>query len=456
MALTGIAHKSLQEHLFPGDNKEAVSVCLCSMGKSDQDYKLIIQETFNIPYEECSIRREDLVNWKTEKILPLLTKAQKEGLAVLKIHSHPSGYGDFSETDDISDKDLFDSVYGWIDGDIVHASAVMLPNGEIFGRIVDSDLNFIRIDKIIVASSDIKIWTNRTVQTDQEELLRTKQAFGEGTTSLLRSLKIGVVGCSGTGSPTIEQLARLGVGELVIIDPDVVERKNLNRILNTTSHDADQNRFKVNVIKEAINKMGLGTKVLEFNQNLYDSEEAIRALSTCDMLFGCVDSVDGRHLLNQIANFYCLPYFDLGVKLTADGKGGIDHIHGTIHYVLPGGSSLMSRGVYDSEDLRAALMYRTDSAEFENLIESGYIRGVNVNSPAVISVNLQLSSMAINEFLCRIHRIRYEDNDQFYVLRLSITDSYIQNQGDSEPDPYFIKYSCRGDISPLLNMPQFS
>lgn len=92
----------------------------------------------------------------------------------------------------------------------------------------------------------------------------------------------------------------------------------------------------------------------------------------------------------------------------------------------------------------------------ENLIESGYIRGVNVNSPAVISVNLQLSSMAINEFLCRIHRIRYEDNDQFYVLRLSITDSYIQNQGDSEPDPYFIKYSCRGDISPLLNMPQFS
>jgi tRNA A37 threonylcarbamoyladenosine dehydratase len=32
----------------------------------------------------------------------------------------------------------------------------------------------------------------------------------------------------------IEQLARLGVGEFALIDPDVIEMKNLNRILNAT------------------------------------------------------------------------------------------------------------------------------------------------------------------------------------------------------------------------------
>ena len=47
-------------------------------------------------------------------------------------------------------------------------------------------------------------------------------------------MSIAVVGCSGTGSPVIEQLARLGVGRLVLVDPDRVEEKNLNRIVNAT------------------------------------------------------------------------------------------------------------------------------------------------------------------------------------------------------------------------------
>ena len=53
-------------------------------------------------------------------------------------------------------------------------------------------------------------------------------------TPKLQNLSVAVVGCSGTGSPVIEQLARLGVGRLLLVDPDVVKVKNLNRILNTT------------------------------------------------------------------------------------------------------------------------------------------------------------------------------------------------------------------------------
>ena len=51
-------------------------------------------------------------------------------------------------------------------------------------------------------------------------------------------MTVGVVGCSGTGNPVIEQLMRLGVGKLVVIDPDTVEFKNLDRILYTTVEDA--------------------------------------------------------------------------------------------------------------------------------------------------------------------------------------------------------------------------
>ena len=63
--------------------------------------------------------------------------------------------------------------------------------------------------------------------------LRTRQAFGDGTTDLLRSLSVGVAGCSGTGSWVIELLGRLGIGRLVLVDPDTIECKNMNRIVNS-------------------------------------------------------------------------------------------------------------------------------------------------------------------------------------------------------------------------------
>lgn len=64
------------------------------------------------------------------------------------------------------------------------------------------------------------------------------QAFGDGTTNMLRRLRIGVGGASGTGSPTIEQLKRLGVGEIVAIDDDYIEDRNLNRITFATAKHA--------------------------------------------------------------------------------------------------------------------------------------------------------------------------------------------------------------------------
>lgn len=50
---------------------------------------------------------------------------------------------------------------------------------------------------------------------------------------LFRS-RVAVVGCGGLGGFVIEELARLGVGQIVVIDPDVFEEHNLNRQLLAT------------------------------------------------------------------------------------------------------------------------------------------------------------------------------------------------------------------------------
>jgi hypothetical protein len=313
----------------------------------------------------------------------------------------------------------------------------------------------VTIDKISLVSHDLKFWfRNAGKNASTEFSRRTAQAFGPGTTGLLRKLTVGVVGCSGTGSPVIEQLVRLGIGRIVLVDPDRVEEKNLNRILNASKEDAKKKRFKTEVLKAAIVSMGLGTEVITFNENIYDDREGVNCLASCDALFGCVDSVDGRHLLNQIANFYLVPYIDVGVKIIADGNGGIDQICGTIHYLLPGGSSLQSRDVYASEDLRASGLYRTNPKEYQEQRKSGYIVNVNVDSPAVISINMHAASMAVNEFLARIHPYRYNSNEDFAITRFSISDGYTQREPEGETDAYLSKYAGRGNMTPLLNMPE--
>jgi hypothetical protein len=457
LSISGIDYEFLKGHLYPGDNKEAVAIALCGWHAYKNDFKLLVHKVVPIQYDECEVREPDQVKWSTESIRSSLVEAMKKKLSIVKFHSHPTGYPSFSSIDDKSDLDLFQSIFGWMDGDQPHGSVVMLPDGKLFGRIITYDMELQDMNKISVVGNDIKIWfKDQDALTRDDINKRTIQAFGQGTTGLLKKLKVGVIGCSGTGSPTVEQLVRLGVGQIVLIDPDKVELKNLNRIVNTTIEDANEQRYKVQVLGEAIEKFGLGTKVQTFNVNLFDSVDAIKCLSSCDILFGCMDSVDGRHLLNQIATFYLIPYFDIGVKIIADGKGGIDQLCGTVNYLQPGGSSLKTRGVYTSEDLRAAGIFRSDTKEYEIQKESGYIVNVNVDSPAVISLNFYASSIAVNELLARIHCFRYDGNKEFAIVRFSLTDSYIQREVDGEPDDYLKRFAGRGDLFPLLNMPELS
>lgn len=452
LRISGKMYDELRRHLFPGDGLEAVAFLLCSRHQYYSELNLLVCKVVPIPYDDCSERRPDKVKWSTKALLPLLQEAAKRDQAVVKVHSHPTGFRSFSKVDDASDRDLYSSIYGWLQTEEPQASAVMLPGGEVFGRLILPDLTFAPIDKVALAGDDLRFWHHKKASLKSAFNLRTEQALGLATTTTLKHLKVAVVGCSGTGSPTIEQLARLGVGHLVLVDPDHIEEKNLNRILNSTVEDAQEKRPKVEVFERVIAKMGLGTKVTGVMDRVRLEEEVISLLASCDAILGCVDSVGGRHLLNHVSTFYLVPYFDLGVKILADGKGGIDQICGAVHYIQPGGSSLRTRGMYNPEDLRAELLYQVDPLEYRNQQKAGYIANVDVDSPAVISINMLASSLAINEFLARIHPFRNDSNDRFAVRRFSLTDSYFQNDGDGEVDQYLEKFVGKGTTYPLLNM----
>lgn len=457
LKISGEHHNILKNHLLPGDGLEAVAVALCGRHSAENLTIFTVHEITLIPYSACK-REPNLLTWSTALIEPYFQKIGKSDLAIMKIHSHPGGYRAFSKTDDESDDEFFTSVFGWAVNDKAHLSAVMLPDGEIFGRAFSEDLSSEFLNKVTIVGEYVKIYSNLTSTEHTGFAKRNRQTFGDTTYSLLSSLHVGVVGCSGTGSPVIEQLVRLGVGHITIVDPDSVEEKNVNRILNSTMNDAKLGKPKVHVLKEAIQKIGIGTNIEAIQANLYDHKFISEQLIVCDFVIGCMDSVDGRYLLNQLSTFYILPYLDLGVKLEADGKGGINKICGSVHYVQPGKSSLITRGVYSIEDMRAASQYRQNPAEFENLKKNAYIKNINVNAPAVISVNMSIASMAVNEFLNRIHPYKSESPDQYAQATFDITENCIINvaESDFQVDNYLKKKIGRGDMVPFIEMPELS
>jgi hypothetical protein len=456
LSISGKHYDYIKAHLFPGDGKEAIVVCLCGSLQLNDITKLLVHKVMPIPYDKCFHRSVGLIKWPTGLIFPLLTEAGQKELNILTIHSHPEGCKFFSETDNKGDIELCDSFYGWTDGKGIHGSAVMLSNDDMIARIWTKEGDFIPIDYITIAGDDIKFIFNDEQENGKDDSfsLRTKQTFGEGTTNILSKLRIGIVGASGTGAPTIEQLTRLGVGSLLLIDPDKVEEKNLNRITNSTMEDARNSKSKVKVLKKAIENIGLGTKVIAHEKNLYDSIDVIKCLASCDIIFGCVDSIDGRHLMNQISTFYLVPYIDTGIHLNSDGKGGIEVIYFVVQYLQPGGASFLSRRFFSNEELRSAGMLRTAPEEYKRLKKIGYIADIPMENPAIISIDTQAATFAVNEFLARIHPFRYDANKYYAITRVNITGGYIQHEEDGEPDKYLSRLAGRGDMEPFLNMPE--
>lgn len=444
----------LHAALHTGDGCEAVAFALCGRSAADRDVYLVRSIT-TLPPEAYLERRRDRVRWRTDTLPPILDRAAREHLSVMKIHSHPTGWPHFSELDDDSDRSLAESVATWMTHPTAaYLSGIMFPTAELRARVARPDGSMLPIDAVDVIGDDLRFARSETSM-GGDFGAAFAQAFGAGTFSLMRQLRVAVVGCSGTGSIVIEQLARNGVGKLIIIDPDFIEDRNLNRILNAFEHDAVAKRLKVNVLKQAVEAMGTGTVVDAIAADVF-TPDAVRAITGADIVFGCVDTIDARHLLNQIASFYVLPYFDLGVKLEADGHGGITQVCGSVHYLRPGGGSLLSRGLYTLEDVRAAAMRRIDPEHYAEQIERGYIRGAAERRPAVISVNMLIASLAVNDLLARLHPYRIDGNASYAIQRVSLSHDLFVHESDDDVCAVVGRHLGRGDVVPLLDRPELS
>lgn len=451
LSMTTSQHEALLNHLFSGDGLEAAAILLCNQGTGKRHHRLMAMDIL-YPSHNLSERKEDFVSWPFLDFFPphKISNIDQSGQSIVTIHSHPNGCGEFSELDDRNDRELFHSVCNWFDDGRPNGSAIMLSNGQIKARTVDAHGMFRAMPTVSVVGENIHIWKRHKFQAETAYQDKIAQTLGKGTLDLLRTMRIGVIGCSGTGSIIIELLVRNCIGELVIVDDDIVEEKNLNRLINSTIDAAHKEQPKVLAIKQAIQKIGMGTKVDAY-QELTDSPDVVSALIDCDVIFGCVDSAFGRYHLDCLASAYLIPYFDVGVYLEADGKGGITAADAVSHYIQPEGESLLSRGAYTMEQATAENWRRKDSDYYQQQRIAGYLAAVDEEQPAVISVNMQAACLAFNDFMARIHAYRFDSNEEFAIQRFRLVHGCYENTIDTgKPHPLMKPYMGTGDGSLLV------
>lgn len=257
--------------------------------------------------------------------------------------------------------------------------------------------------------------------------------FGEDGQRKLGSLRVVVVGLGGTGSVVSQELAYLGVGALVLVDPEELDITNLGRYVTARHGDAIPGSPKVRLAGRMISEIDPDIKILEIPESLF-SAVAFEEIKAADAVFGCVDHDGVRFVLNELCVAYERPYFDVATGIPSPGDYG-----GRAYSVLDGNGCLVCWGELDQDEVDELLTTAEQRAARDGAY--GVPRDVLGDSgPSVISINGVVASLAVTEFLVWATALRKPAERLVYRGNRAIVNRI---QDPAQPDCYYCK-SLRG------------
>lgn len=241
---------------------------------------------------------------------------------------------------------------------------------------------------------------------------RNIRAFGPEIQTALSDLNVAVVGAGGTGSAVSEQLVRLGVRKLLLIDADCLSESNVTRVYGSTP--ADVGRQKVEVLRDHLMRIAPDLQC-DVVAKMGTFQSAVRAMSAADVVFGCTDDNAGRLALSRLSTYFLLPVIDVGVLLSSYDSGILKGIDGRVTTMTPGAACLVCRNRVDVA--RASAELKTP-AERRRLADEGYAPALGQVEPAVVAFTTAVAAAAVNELLDRLIGYGPPDHPSETLLRL--------------------------------------
>lgn len=374
---------------------------------SDSAWRLIVVDVMPLDPADYRARTPEFIELEAATLAAAAKRARLAHRALILAHTHPvSGAVAPSVVDRDGEARWVPAVRRRI-GDLPVARLIV-GRDAAHAALLAAEFEGGQPVRVIDLGRDVKIVADTAdAPVDTASVHRQVLAFGSAGQRRIQRLRVGVVGCGGTGSVTVQQLAHLGVRDFLLVDPDVVEESNLNRLVGASSHDVG--RPKVDVARDLVHGIHADADVDLIVGDVCDGAIA-RKLLTTDVFFCCTDSEGSRAVLNQLAYQFALPGFDMGVVIRVK-DGAVTHVNGRVQMLAPGEPCLLCGDVLDAEQVRRELL--TDEARERDQ----YIQGAVVPQPAVISINSATASLAVTMMLsaftgmpgaARNQRIRFE------------------------------------------------
>ena len=375
-----------------------VSVVDCPSG----DIRLLVRQMRWVPDDSYTRREWNGMTIRSDGFVPYLGEAESLGTTCLWVHTHPGQ--DARPLPSVHDRLVDDELAPLfrLRAGTPHYGAVIFSahrEGLAFtGNLVTEGHKPAEIARMWQVGDRFRLVQSygRSARLLSAAFDRSVRAFGAAVQQTLSEISVGIVGCGGTGSVVSEQLVRLGVRHLMLIDPDQLTESNLTRVYG--SRAVDVGRYKVDVLSEHLARIAPDL-LCSTVQAMVTMQGTARRLLDCDVVFGCTDDNAGRLVLSRLASFLLTPIIDCGVLLSSSSDDHLTGIDARVTVLAPGYACLVCRGRIDLSRAAAELL-----TPFERLLrqEEGYAPALGRIEPAVVSYTTFAGAAAINELLERL------------------------------------------------------
>jgi molybdopterin-synthase adenylyltransferase len=401
LVFAGNGFSDLASELLRSDNETAAVLFANVVGRGEYGERLLVREVQQAPADTYQKRSAVDIVLSPSYVAWVAKQALSREQALVFVHTHPrcENVPAFSPPDDRGEKALAEFLWRRIPA--VPHGALVLSEGGCRARELGTEepMRVVQVGKTLQFPFD-----PMSSPSTQFAFDRQVRAFGEQGQARLRSLRVGIVGLGGTGSIVAEQLAHLGIRNFLLIDPDVADESNLNRLVGASLKDVG--KPKVEVAARHVESICLDVKTEPVIGSVLHASTACR-LADVDFFFCCTDSYGSRAVLSQLAFQYLIPCIDTGVSISSK-DGRVIHITGRVQMLAPGLGCLTCAGLLDSDAVRRDLM-----TDFERQSDPYFI-GAHEPQPAVISLNGTVVSLAVTMFLAAVTHIPAEARYQLY------------------------------------------
>ena len=383
--------------------KETAGVMLAGVAEAPNGDIRLLARCMRWVGEAAYSRREWYgVTIQSEGYVHALAEAETLGAACIWVHTHPGQRSSPrpSKHDRIVDDKIAD-LFRLRSGSSYYGTLILSPHSPelaFTGYLQREGNDAVKIERLWQVGNRWRLVRAHDSSMPQLSPIfdRNVRAFGAAVQQTLGDLAIGIVGCGGTGSSVAEQLIRLGVRHLTLIDPDKLSESNLTRVYGSTVSDIG--RPKVEILKHHLMRIAPDIRC-ETVQSMVTLESAARCLIGCDVVFGCTDDNAGRLVLSRLATYLLTPVIDCGVLLSSDAGDQLTGIDGRVTILSPGQACLICRDRINIARASAELLTPDERVRRE---DEGYAPALAQTEPAVVAFTTLVGATAVSELLERL------------------------------------------------------